>query len=316
MPDGRVVISDFGLAVLMERDTTSITESGRSLGTRVYMAPEQQQDGKHVDHRADIYSLGMILYELTSGRHPHHMLMGEWDGIDSGIKFVIQKATASKPEQRYQTVEELLAEYDLVTGVTPGLEDVSETATKIIEKARSGVPIKDKEIAELMRCLRVDEDNQELFQDVVPKMSGDILGQLDNAELTWLIENYDRHVEGNLDWDYCDKVGRVARRAWNISTNNDAKVKLFARVLDLGYSHNRYSCQDIAVELAEATSGDPAMMLAVRDAMKANKRAVNHYHPKFIASSKLPPMLKKVVRDIVEDLKPKKQDDSDSGISL
>ena len=59
-------ITDFGLARDTER--LGITQSGTTLGTPAYMAPEQVRDGKHADERADVYALGCILYELVSGR--------------------------------------------------------------------------------------------------------------------------------------------------------------------------------------------------------------------------------------------------------
>ncbi len=63
-------ISDFGIAGFLWGRSTRFTRTGETLGTVSYMAPEQSMDAKHVDHRADIYSLGVILYEITTGKLP------------------------------------------------------------------------------------------------------------------------------------------------------------------------------------------------------------------------------------------------------
>jgi eukaryotic-like serine/threonine-protein kinase len=65
--DGRVVVMDFGLAKL--RGVSRLTKAGSTVGTMGYMAPEQVQ-GLDVDHRADIFSLGVILYEMFAGEAP------------------------------------------------------------------------------------------------------------------------------------------------------------------------------------------------------------------------------------------------------
>jgi len=70
--DGQVKIADFGLAVLFTTnpDTPRLTSADVILGTYDYMAPEQRQGSANVDHRADLYSLGVVMYEMLTGRLP------------------------------------------------------------------------------------------------------------------------------------------------------------------------------------------------------------------------------------------------------
>jgi serine/threonine-protein kinase len=67
--DGRVVLSDFGIAKLTEGTTLDLTRDGATVGTPTYMSPEQAS-GKPVDGRSDVYSLGVLLYQMVTGKPP------------------------------------------------------------------------------------------------------------------------------------------------------------------------------------------------------------------------------------------------------
>ena len=68
---GEVKLVDFGIATAESEDDTGLTSEGATLGTPSYMAPEQFEDSKSVDSRADIYSMGVMLYEMVTGRKPY-----------------------------------------------------------------------------------------------------------------------------------------------------------------------------------------------------------------------------------------------------
>jgi serine/threonine-protein kinase len=70
LPDGQVRVLDFGLAKLTVDEPTNVTETGERLGTPRYMSPEQVQGRRDVDHRSDVWSLGIMLYEGLAGAHP------------------------------------------------------------------------------------------------------------------------------------------------------------------------------------------------------------------------------------------------------
>ena len=70
--NGSVKITDFGLAKLLEKQPSAytLTQTGQRMGTPHYMAPEQIEASGRVDHRADIYSLGVVFYEMLTGQLP------------------------------------------------------------------------------------------------------------------------------------------------------------------------------------------------------------------------------------------------------
>lgn len=126
--NGRVKVTDFGLAkVVQQKDGASTVTQARA-GTLYYMSPEQIKGLKNVDIRSDLYSLGMTLYEMLTGRVPFDKTDSDFtiqrqivDGeIPSPIKFnaeipkilsrIIQKSINKEPEKRYQTAAEMLAD--------------------------------------------------------------------------------------------------------------------------------------------------------------------------------------------------------------
>ena len=141
--NGEVQLADFGIAKIVQGpDATRLTGTGSILGTPTYMAPEQAEGGG-VDGRTDIYSLGIVLYELLAGRPPYQadtalslLLMHLNEplppprsinpGIPEPLERVVVKALAKEPAGRYQTAAELeealkktLREIDTVRPAAP-----------------------------------------------------------------------------------------------------------------------------------------------------------------------------------------------------
>ena len=124
--DGRAILTDFGIA--RDQDVTrGLTQTGKAIGTPYFMSPEQTK-GLQVDHRSDIYSLGIVLFQAVAGRVP-------FDGpsiVAIGIKHIsepipalppgmeifqpiINKCMSKEPEHRYQNANELFAALDTIS---------------------------------------------------------------------------------------------------------------------------------------------------------------------------------------------------------
>jgi tRNA A-37 threonylcarbamoyl transferase component Bud32 len=114
---GHVKIADFGLAKLLGQTANlKLTGTQQVMGTPHYMAPEQMEQPLSVDHRADIYALGVLFYELLTGQLPlgNFAPPSQKAGVDARLDHVVQRALEREPEQRYQQVSEVKAELDAI----------------------------------------------------------------------------------------------------------------------------------------------------------------------------------------------------------
>jgi serine/threonine protein kinase len=128
-PSGQPKITDFGLALLAGR--SRITRSAATVGTPSYMAPEQAR-GETVDRRADIWSLGIVLYEMVAGRLPfkgdsesaviHSILHDDPEpltalrsGLPIDLDRIVGKCLAKDPAERYQHAEDFLVDLRALT---------------------------------------------------------------------------------------------------------------------------------------------------------------------------------------------------------
>lgn len=115
--DGQVKLLDFGLAKLIESNQ-DLTRVGVTLGKIQYSSPEQRADAKHVDHRTDLYALGVMFYELLSGELPMPgvKLKSLVSWLPASGEAFVEKAMANDPEDRYQSAREfrdaMMAVYD------------------------------------------------------------------------------------------------------------------------------------------------------------------------------------------------------------
>ncbi len=140
--DDRVKIMDFGLAKNFDSKTSFMTQSGMGMGTADYAAPEQYTITKDLDHRADVYSLGVLMYQMLTGQLPR----GMWKppstrvAIDPRLDQVVAKAMEPERNDRYQSVREIkeviasimtpqaAAYYSIRAASTTSMPDISTQA--------------------------------------------------------------------------------------------------------------------------------------------------------------------------------------------
>lgn len=129
---GQTKITDFGLAKLLGQPATAytLTQAGQRMGTPHYMAPEQIEHPHLVDHRADIYSLGVVFYEMLTGELP----LGRFPPpskkvhVDVRLDEVVLKTLEKEPDRRYQHASEVKIDVETISSESPVSGPAAEAA--------------------------------------------------------------------------------------------------------------------------------------------------------------------------------------------
>ena len=117
---GRVKIADFGLAKLLDaKGDPFLTGTQQIMGTPHYMAPEQIQGARGVDHRADIYSLGVTFYEMLTGELPLGRFAPPSKKVEIDVRLdeVVLRTLEVEPEKRYQKASQIKTEVENISGI-------------------------------------------------------------------------------------------------------------------------------------------------------------------------------------------------------
>jgi len=167
--DGQVKITDFGISRLKDSDEQELTKAGMSFGTPSYMSPEQFQDTKTVDHRADIYSMGVLLYELVTGKRPFpgSMTPATLKNIEKGkyvrprklnpriapvIQKVIRRAMHHKSRKRFQDLNQIIALFPKHLKKYRGQKEINEAIRRIVYEPDK-IPVKAKRRWKIFRLI-------------------------------------------------------------------------------------------------------------------------------------------------------------------
>ena len=155
--DGHVKIADFGIAkILGDGERRNLTEA-QAIGTPHYMSPEQIEKPQSVDHRADIYSLGVVFYEMLTGELP----LGRFQPpskkvqVDVRLDEIVLRALEKEPERRYQHVGEIKTQVETVAATPDQSRPTERDERAVADKTDSQRPASSANKSGLVRIVEI-----------------------------------------------------------------------------------------------------------------------------------------------------------------
>lgn len=195
--DGRLVITDFGVARVARNQANSLANTGANamVGTPMYMAPEQVEGRVDVDHRADVFALGVMMYEMLQGEAPFEgeslislalaRLLKDIPriskpGLSGELVELVATAMSRHPEHRHDDTEELIRDLERVLASTtpsPDLNDTIDTSSgvRLREQARQLSPTSTQTSVALLPLVnRASDDDAYLAEGFIEEVVGEL----------------------------------------------------------------------------------------------------------------------------------------------
>ena len=239
-PDGCAKLLDFGIARLEKRSQElSLTRTGHIVGTVPYIAPERLKD-KFIDGRSDIFSIGVVLYQLLTGQlpftgedyvlmqkimsEPHPPLSSLCDYIPAGVEAIVDKSLAKAPDDRYQTAEEMAADIDSV------IEDLrQQEVIDLVPRARQLMEVRDLTRARivLQQVLKVQSRHTEARE-----LLSEVQRQLVRRQRDERLEQVRQQAEEALRNREFDDGISVLKEGLSLDATNASLLALLEKIKD------------------------------------------------------------------------------------
>jgi len=223
-------ILDFGIAKAMGSTQAKLTQVGIRLGTMMYMSPEQLR-GQGLDFRSDMYSLGVTLFEMLTGKTPYQEGVSEYElihkivheplprmvdfypNISERLQIILDKATAKLPEQRFNTID------DFWKTLKGDLETPKIKTPQVINKDENIIEwtIKSNKIQEKQKETPKIEDpleEENLIEETI--YLENFFGKISNFQIEYF-KGKDLFEVGKLeklDWERLEKINIKTHREW------------------------------------------------------------------------------------------------------
>lgn len=289
--DEDVVVSDFGLGRLVDSDSTRHTITGVTMGTFLYMAPEQMANAKSADARSDIFSLGRMIYELYTGRLTS--LVTNTSALEPGVAHIIDKSTREHPDRRYQTVSALRQEWLTVTGMVPALS-AHEELTGILTQLTTSQSVPEVQVDRVLEILMQYRSDHDLLHEVlmrVPLRVATAMLLRNRTQTRELLCLFVEHViSQRWGFSYTDQIANQCEALYVALADSEIRADLVLCVLVVGVDHDRWNVMYICERMLETTR-DVAESLAIAERLKGQQPWIREWVKKNVSPSKLHPAI-------------------------
>lgn len=290
--DAAWVVADFGLCRDLASDSTTFTRSNTVVGTVAYMAPEQFDDAHEVGPSADVHALGKVLYHMLTGRVPFPY--APLEHVPAEYQYVISKALAEKPADRYATVAEFAREVEMIAGRSDTLAPPAERGQKLLAKAMAG----DADAARDLLALILKNGTDEVFYNqIVAKLPPPMLASLqarNAAAFAEMVRTYDKFSEGGHPFNHVDVIVDFFANVFSTATNPRLRELALKRIMVVGAYHNRFYAGEVFARLIGGLT-QPNDILMAANVMRAAPDDAR-WHREYFNNYSLPPS----IRDLLD----------------
>jgi tRNA A-37 threonylcarbamoyl transferase component Bud32 len=275
--EGNWALADFGLARAVVENETRITRTMDQIGTQFYTAPEQWDDAKRVDERADVFSAGKILQALVLRGTPVD------DEVSGVFRPVILKAISPQPRRRYPSAVDFLTAIETVVATPRGRwENPEERGIRLRPRLEGARSADNDAMAELIEWAEsVDSDDYEEMGPLavtLSALSGATIGWWwgrDPDGFTRVFVAFADRLCGSFSFGDCDQLADFAGRAVAEAQDGVILREAIRGLVSLGQYHNRWHVRDVAVAILQRIRTDEDAVAAVEGLRAADAQAVD-----------------------------------------
>ncbi len=295
--DDDVVITDFGLGRIIDSHTTRLTGTGYTMGTDLYMAPEQFSFAKNADKRSDIFTLGRMLYELFTGRLTS--AIQDTTKLDPAIAVIVDRCTRPEPEDRFQSVAALKKAWHAAIGAKDSLSDyehVKEISARLTATRRP----EEGDIDDIIELLSRYIDDSDLLHDIIMELPTKVVRLMvreDTKKTRALITQFVKHTGGQgWGFSYTDSIGNHCKSLYDEIDDPIIRADLLYCVVQVGENHSRWKVMGIATDLFHRKR-DEAESIAITNRFDDASGIIKRW----VCSNLKPARLDENLRDMIED---------------
>jgi hypothetical protein len=295
-------VSDLGLGKRLDASSTTLTQTNIGMGTLPYMAPEQFQDAANVEAPADVYALGKILGQMLTGAVPE---IGRADisQFPAMYRSFIERCCADDPHDRYTTAADALEAFDLLAPATSDELRLSQEISELVAEWEE-VAVEDDqvEVEAIVRVLVLRRVEEELYYRALPRLPRLLIEQMASRhpeEFRQVMAAYDAHIDGRLPFEYVDVAAEFLAAVLEASDDPQTQRIAARRLVDLGWSHNRWHVGEVLGRLVPKITDD-GEALVVAEALRDDERVGDWYVGYLGGLSNLRPPLQRAIDEIRE----------------
>lgn len=282
--DSDIVINDFGFSRQVDSDSTRLTQYGNVFGTLKYMAPEQQQDARSVDERADIFSLGKVIEDIVTNGGRYNIPSGD-------LEYVIHKCTETNPNRRFSSVSVLK---DTIDNVYQNIFGMAETGMIEEQLLKLQLGALDDSAAVDLAQRFISYSNNDNLEKLFLNITNSQYMNLENSDLQLTESLIGRlqvyYTSQGWGFGYTDIIGNNCRRLYELSHNVSVRANLLFTLIEVGITHNRWHVMGIASSLLSSAVSSLTECTELADLL-SNRRDI-HLGKLNISESVLPACLR------------------------